>query len=498
MLSRLNPISAVRFLVFLEIALILFPGWPPMFNKWEELNTALERSYKKELSGIQEVLTDFDQASNQPANFDRSRIFFNRADTAYIRTNELIYFIDTLKSKLINSKKSFVSQDEYADTIKLKINKLFQVLLNSVSTDNSIELSRRFTMQKEELIQQGFSKNGEVKNKKTTHEILVLLSSVQNFMVLYEAEIIHAIYQQGYPFRDCIFDNLDAIAVPRKSYITIGELNTAKIIVVAYNETIKPELTFTSGTLLRTENGIASWYDRPGTIGEHIVSGTATIKMKDTFITRPWSFQYFVGKAETDHANIQVDSTMVCYRGVPNPVTITAPDYHNNRLDLHVSGAQVKKITDGHYEILVDRDCSKILTADLTLLEHPGKIRTIYSIKIQVKELPAPLPCIGNNTGGYLDIDYLKQHQTLTTTPLDSDFTMHYQITGFEFTFIRKGETELVGPYTFTGAELDTRPEIKNAIALAKPGDRMLIQEITARDENGRDVPLTPISYLLK
>jgi hypothetical protein len=492
MLSRLNPISVVRFLVFAEIGTMLFAGWSRPFDKWDELNSALERSGRVETGYVNTMLKSLQANADEPAFSDRVTPYNRKAISVYQHTSQMLNYIESLKHYIskanIDHNINLVIPIDSLSILSLNLSKF---MLNEINPYDSAIISELLPLKN------WLRYRKEVASEKSPmKKNIAILSAIQNDAINSEDIIIRHIIMDGSSCGGCGGDDINAIAIPDQSHLLLGDKLNARIGMVALNYWEKPKIVMTTGKIERIENGIASWKSYSGFKGWHTVSGTATIRLNYTDVTKPWSFKYFVGEP---YIQLYVKDQNFIYAGIPSPVTVEGHGYAIEDMDLLVPGAEVKPISPGHFEVLISGPHKAAITAKLLAKDKTGKMVAVDAIELSIIDLPLPVAGFGTNTGGPISVNYLLQHDSLTAQLRDDDISaIRPVITQYEISYFSKENPEEVDSYIIKGKSLGYQPTIKQVLLTAKKGDRITINGIKCRCLDGRLFSLDPCSYIIE
>ncbi len=499
MFQRLNPISVVRFLVFAETCLLV---WHPSgrFNSWNEINASLEASVKQIQYFNTAIIKSLQDQDDTPASHDRMHPFFQKTMVIVKDGDLILKKIDILKQSVEKHISTVTKVKTSIREIDSLVGNLKTSITENVNAMDSEILSKYLPIMhahiytdlstKDKLFEKLSTYNGR---KRAIAVLSAFQADICNSISIFLYQI-----QQESSIMCCMCDGLDAISFPIKCHAIPGEKVTAKIMMIAYNPAVRPQITTNEGIVERTENGIGDLYIRAPKNGWHTVSGTVTVSLKISGpgITKPYSFKYFVGEP---YIQLYVKDQNFIYANVPSPVTVEGHGYALEDMSLVVPGAEVTSISPGHFEVLVNGPHKAAITAKLIAKDKTGKMLAVDAMILNVIEPALPVAGFGTNTGGPITVDYLLQHDSLNARFRDDDIGgMHPVITQYEVSYFSKENLEEVGPYMIRGKSLDYQPAIKQILMSAKKGDRITINEIKCRYLDGRLFSLDPCSYIIE
>ena len=320
--------------------------------------------------------------------------------------------------------------------------------------------------------------------------VVTLLSKFQNDIRNSEAAIITELYKEAGDVQRK-FDEIQAIAVPKTSYALAGQKIEASIMLAAYNKSLNPTVTSSSGRVVKVENGVATWEVTAAGAGPQKVRGSVSIDMGGVIEKRDYEFEYVVGSTG---ASLQLDKMNVFYIGVENPVTVSAAGYSLQDVNLSIDGATVTPKELGKYGVQVTKP-GRIM-ANIIAKKAGGGTETVGSMEVRVKFIPDPIAKVGGKPGGFLPASQLKAQIGVVAVLENFDFEARFRVTSFSYSALPK-RGDLIGPYNQKGASFTDR-NIREAISRAKAGDKIFIDEIKAVGPDGRTRSLNSVILTLQ
>ena len=288
------------------------------------------------------------------------------------------------------------------------------------------------------------------------------------------------------------FDEIQAIAVPKNSYVLAGQKVEANIMIAAYNKAVNPQVTSSGGRVVKVENGLATWETTAAGVGQQTVRGTVTLDLGPRKETKPYEFTYMVG---SEGASMQLDKMNVFYIGVPNPITVSAAGYSLEDVSVDIPGASVKAgAAKGKFEVVVAKAGN--VMASIMAKTATG-MKKVGSMEIRVKRIPDPVAKVGGQIGGPMFSSIFKSQLGVVAVLENFDFDARFIVTSFEFSVVPK-RGEPIGPFSVKGARFDANPQVVQAMERCKPGDKVYIEEIQARGPDGTTRKLGTIGLTLK
>ncbi len=383
------------------------------------------------------------------------------------------------------------------DTLKSKLQEFRDQLLGVVSPQYKEAIAAQMPVQ---IVEPQRSDNNPQADWKVSYfhnmptmAVVTLFSKFQNDIRNSEALVVNELFTEA-ASQQVRFDAFEAIAVPKTSYALAGQKIEASIMLAAYNKAVNPQVTANSGHVSKVENGVASWETSASGTGLQTVRGTVTIDMNGQKITKPYEFQYMVGSTG---ASIQLDKMNVFYIGVPNPITVSAAGYSLEDISVNVPGANITPgAQKGQYVVTIDKP-GKVMAKINAKSKDNGALKEVGSMEVRVKYIPDPVAKVGGKTGGAMPSNIFKVQQGIVASLESFDFDARFVVTSFDFSMLPK-RGELIGPFKASNALFSSNKAITDAIARARPGDRIYLEEIRAIGPDKRSRALSSITLLLQ
>lgn len=185
---------------------------------------------------------------------------------------------------------------------------------------------------------------------------------------------------------------------------------------------------------------------------------------------------------DAQHAIISTDQTRILYASLKNKVSIAVPGYRCDDLQLKAEHCSIKG--SGCNYVIIPEDQKEAIFIISVGKSH----RIIDKVIIPIKHIPDPVVKIApgkNNTGAII-----------TDGPIivgedGANLGSFFQIAGFKVTIISNEITI----YQAKTSSSHFEPATLAAIAAAKPGDKLFVEEIQVIDPEGRMRRFNSISY---
>lgn len=239
---------------------------------------------------------------------------------------------------------------------------------------------------------------------------------------------------------------------------------------------------------------IFQWKSKAKIIGLNTVIGSLRFKNRDTDVTRPFSFSYFVS---APGIAFHLDKANLCYVAVKNPISISVPGYPADKINLKVADAKVSKTGDGRFEVFFSKIPSNKVYAYVEATNEQGRTSTVHSMELKVKNLPAPISNLEPFKESGISLEELKNLKSIMVQPVDSAFDLEYEVISFQVEGITQ-DGKYIEPITVYGDEFSNKPELMSVLNAATVGDRFIFSHILTKATNGKEYEALPVSILLR
>lgn len=332
------------------------------------------------------------------------------------------------------------------------------------------------------------------------------LTKIQLDVLNVEAEVVGYMLQQV-DAGDFKVNKLDAVVIPKSSYIFQGNEFEAEIFLAASDTTQVPRIyvgnyesylndqgveeyrMVGSYEELPVEGGRGIFTRRSSRIGLNKWSGLLEVTAPDgSKLRRPFEHEY-----EVAQPNVVVSPSKmnVFYRGVENPVEISIPGISMDKLSVNVDGGgTIRKIGDS-FEVIPGRgnECNVTVFAQIE-----GQRRNMGTRNFRVREVPDPTAAVRNITSRIVNKNELAASLAVEARmPMGFDFDLSFKITGFTVMATIGGFTQTAQ----SNSQLIT-DEQRQLIDRLRSGQTVNIIDVTAVGPDGRVRNLNDIVYRIR
>lgn len=311
---------------------------------------------------------------------------------------------------------------------------------------------------------------------------LAVLSNLQAQATIAIAMALNHLFERGADYGNLrFFDAFEpTVIAPSGGFLVEGEQYTADLFLSQYFDRPHTAAIKVNGVTLPLKGRIGrfeTYPEHPGRNTFTVEAEIATINFNnreakfviDTIRTSK-TFSFYAGRQP--FAQIQPKNGQFLYAGIDNPLYLTAPGISPDSIRLKAVGMKLQALGAGRYLARPDRVGNTALT-----LQHPHE--TPWVVSFPVRPLPDPVLTLGDSLrGGRIGLAMLDgQRELKAAFPDDFDFQADCQITDFSLTLYRPRED----PRSSSNAGHRFSPETLRLIASARPGDRLVFENISVR-----------------
>ncbi len=165
---------------------------------------------------------------------------------------------------------------------------------------------------------------------------VTLLTKIQSDVRMAEGRMIQYL-QSATDAGDLRVNKMEALVIPKSSYVIKGEKYSAQIILAAVDTTQKPNY-FINGNRIG-DNGLYEF--TANTLGTHQYTGQIVVRGADgTETPYPFSSEYSVGEPSVTISNNDLDAV---YRGYKHTFSISVPGMSNDNIQVKVDHGKLAK-----------------------------------------------------------------------------------------------------------------------------------------------------------
>jgi gliding motility-associated protein GldM len=138
------------------------------------------------------------------------------------------------------------------------------------------------------------------------------------------------------------------VVLSNSNYVFTGQEYRAQVFLAAYDSTNVPDVELEDGTLLETEGGMGIYSATYNSTGIRRWGGTISIEQDGQVTSKPFTAEFEVGQAT---ATVSATGMNVFYRGIPNPVAISAGGVPESDVQARISSGNIRRTGVGVYSV---------------------------------------------------------------------------------------------------------------------------------------------------
>ena len=472
-----------------------------ILHAFKTINNSITRSNTSIQGKNNELYMNFDANEQLAESRDRVKPFNERAKEVKAEADKMVAELEEWKKKVITASGGYTPEKEIkaesdidastrimieekgGDQVKSKILALRQFMISRVAEEKRAGFEKDLPLRIDAVDKSDSNPSADWKvanfYNMPVMGAVTLFTKMQNDIRTSESAIVEELFKES-SAKTLKFDEIIALGISKTSYALTGQKVEGTIMLAAYNKSVTPRVSVSSGRVTSVKDGVASWESTAAGVGLQTVRGTLTIDNNGQTLTKPFDFTYMVGSAG---AAFQLDAMNVVYAGIPNPASISAAGYSMEDVSLSVPGAEVKLTSKGHYELIVPVT-AKDLSAAINV-RTPTGTKTVSSFPIRVKRIPDPQAQVAGQTQGMMPASTFRAQIGIVSELKDFLFPIRSQVSSFTFSMSRRGSTDIVAPIIVRGARFTDNKEVETLVRSAKPGDKIYIEEVRATVPDG-------------
>ena len=303
---------------------------------------------------------------------------------------------------------------------------------------------------------------------------------------------------------DFKFNTLEAKVFPKTTYVLKGQDYEADVFIVASDDTKEFDAKYARGVkdfAKASENAIHKVSSQKGIVkikvpasveGEQTIAGVIEMKNPVTGEVEPYPFQTSYTVAPPS-ANVTPTKMNVMYRGLENPIAISAPGFTANQIDVNVTNGELIK-KNGEFFVKPGNETNITTVTVSTVID--GKRMILDNCDFRLKRTPDPVPVLNGRTNDKFTKEEIIAAGGFVLTMPDFDFEgYHSQVLSYDVSTIVAGYLKPIKG--IQGRKFNK--DVEDLIKSARRGQRVTIENIRVKSPDGEERILnTPITIELK
>jgi len=283
-------------------------------------------------------------------------------------------------------------------------------------------------------------------------------------------------------------DRFEAVAVAPSSYILVGEQYKADVFLTASSSTSNPEIMIGSQKL-NVVNGKGLYTVTASAEGEKKWSAVIRVKKTDGSI-QEYKLPEQTYTVARPSATISPDKMNVFYIGIPNPVTVGAPGFSDEKIRVSLSAGEISGSKGNYLFNFKIANRGKVMVTVSGELEK-GKTKVLSTKEFRVKTIPPPHVKFANKGGGRLNAVIMKSTNRIFAMLEDFEFEATFTIKHFTL-YINKPRADVFVKESNSNV---LTPEMQSAMNGITPGSRVTFDNVQVVGPDGIQRALDPITF---
>ena len=303
---------------------------------------------------------------------------------------------------------------------------------------------------------------------------------------------------------DFKFNTLEAKVFPKTTYVLKGQDYEADVFIVASDDTREFDAKYAQGVKefskasanaikkVSSQKGIVKIKVPTNAEGEQTLAGVIEMKNPVTGEIEPYPFQTSYTVAPPS-ANVTPTKMNVMYKGLENPISISAPGFTADQINVEVTNGELIN-NNGEYFVKPGEEGNETVVVVSTMVD--GKKVVLDNCMFRLKRTPDPVPVLNGKTKGEFTKEEILAAGGFVLTMPDFDFEgYHSQVLSYDVSTIVAGYLKPIKG--IQGRKFNK--EVEELIKTARRGQRITIENIRVKSPDGEERVLnTPIAIELK
>jgi gliding motility-associated protein GldM len=320
--------------------------------------------------------------------------------------------------------------------------------------------------------------------------VITLMSKIQSDVRNAESDVINHLFAKidASSFK---FNKLQAQVVSKSDYVLQGSTYEARVFLSAVDTTATPVIVVGGSTLPIVPGENAGLY-KTVAMKDGKVEWQGQINYKNPsgiMVNYPFKHEYEVAKPSMTVSPTKMN---VFYAGLANPVSVSVPGISTSNVKVSVTNGSVSPSPEGNGNYIVKPDFDKVGEKSVITVkaEIDGILKDIGSTPFRIKKVPDPVASVANKYEGNISKKELEAQQGVLAKIPEFDFEMNFTVISFVVS-TSKGGFINDKPTKGNKFSADQRERMKGL----NPGNRLWIESIVVKGDDGTTRNLPPISF---
>ncbi len=503
-----DPRSMMIGMMYLVLmALLALNVSSEVMNAFRILNESLETSITSITNKNDLLFSQFDKEIKAQGEF-KVRPYKEKAQKMRTASKQTVDYINSLIKKVIAasdpkpngtykesdlnaSSRIFVEEGE-GDKLKGNLQKIIDLYGSLINPEDKIRLMKSLSLKLE------MPKPDPEKGEETTapswaslhfHGMasiggITILNKFKNDIVNVEGSLIEYLLNK-IDALDIKFDKFEPLINANSTYLMLGQKFEATIAVGAFSSTSQPRI-LVNGVPLPVRDGKATYVEDMQSPGKRIIRTTVVMRLPDGR-DQPFNKDIEINVGIPSGPVVTADKVNVLYRGIENPVTVSSGPVGQERIKVAMTNCKFSG-SGSSYNVIPGDGPETAVSVSID-----GKT-SVY--KFRVKDIPPPVPAVGEFSGGLVPTAQFKAEGGLRALLKDFLFEgLNFTVVGYKIGGNGPG---------FDGFRIENNEggrwvnRAKGIVDQAKPGALIYIDDIQVKGPDGKVRKLNSIAFKLK
>lgn len=287
---------------------------------------------------------------------------------------------------------------------------------------------------------------------------------------------------------DIKFDRFEPLVSTNATYLMVGEPFEATIGVGAFSSTSQPKI-LVNGVPLPVKDGKAIYREATKNPGRRVLKVRVIMRLPDGR-DQPFDKEVIYETGIPNGAIVTADKVNVLYRGIDNPITVSAGAAGQEQIKIAVTNATVKG-SGAHYMLNPGMGAETEVT--VTTKARTNKFR------FRVKDIPPPAPYVGDfsSTNNMVPVAQFKAQGGVKAVLKDFLFEgLDFKVLSYSIGAMGPGFPD--GYRIAANEGSPWKGAAQKLVNQAKPGARIFIDQIQVKGPDGRTTKLTPLVFTMR
>lgn len=379
-----------------------------------------------------------------------------------------------------------------AKNLKAKINAARKAIIDELGEKNAVGLKLSLNAsdppKRKNAVQNTWEEDNFGEGIPLTAAITAL-TKIQADLKNTENEVVRKILGEATQV-DVVMDKYNAVAIPKSTYILVGQQYEAEVFLTAYSSSNNPDITV-GGQKLNVKDGKGTYTVTGSGSGEKKWKGTVRVKTNDGTIKEYETPEQSYTVAPPS-SSVSPDKMNVFYIGVDNPVTIAAPGISMDKVHASVSAGGTISGSNGKFIVKVTTPGK--LTVNVVGEFEKGHSTSLGSTEFRVKRVPAPHLKFAGKGGGKVSAGAMKVQTRLNAIIEDFEFEAPFNIQHFTM-YVTKPRSD---PQRYESTSGALSPQMISAMQSLIAGSKVYFDDVSGVGVDGMKRQLDPIIFSIE